>query len=150
MKVAYAVMVSMQLVLLAVILLGYDEHIHFVEEGFLEISITVGLLVTVAYLIALFKPSIRSLSPLGNFLTDRMYMPFINDYIIPQIGWGIIKVVDSCNRGIDLTVHRAIPSVFDEVSRAIRTIQKGHLRTYMKIVTGFVMVFMVISALVGW
>jgi NADH-quinone oxidoreductase subunit L len=144
-------MVSMQIVLLAIILLHYEEHAsHFVEEGFLTTSLTVGILVTASYLIVLFKPAVPAFSRIGVFLTDRMYLPFLNDYILPQIGWVVIRVVDACNRGVDFFFHTAIPSAFEALSRAIRSIQKGYLRVYMKIVAGSIMLFLVIFSLMGW
>jgi NADH-quinone oxidoreductase subunit L len=151
MKLAYTLMVSMQIVLLAIILLHYEEHAsHFVEEGFLTTSLTVGILVTASYLIVLFKPAVPAFSRIGVFLTDRMYLPFLNDYILLQIGWVVIRVVDACNRGVDFFFHTAIPSAFEALSRAIRSIQKGYLRVYMKIVAGSIMLFLVIFSLMGW
>ncbi|AGK61719.1 NADH:ubiquinone oxidoreductase subunit 5 (chain L)/Multisubunit Na+/H+ antiporter, MnhA subunit [Archaeoglobus sulfaticallidus PM70-1] len=150
MKLAYSIMVSMQFVLLAVILLHLDEKAEFVEEGFMVASMSVGALVTVAYLFALYKPSIKSLSAIGNFLTDRMYMPFLNDYIVPKIGWVIADVVDACNKVIDLCVHQAIPSIFDTYSLGIRSIQTGYLKTYIKMVLGSVMVILVAISVMGW
>jgi NADH-quinone oxidoreductase subunit L len=151
MKTAYSVMVSMLVVLLAVIIFSVDEHAgDFVEEGFLRLSFIVGLLVTISYLVAIYKPSISSLSAVGTFLTDRMYLPFLNDLIVPKAGWAIARGVDVCNQGIDYFFHRAIPSSFDFVSRMIRMVQSGYLKTYMKIVIGSIMAFLVIFSIVGW
>ncbi len=149
MKLAYSAMVSMLIVLLAVILLQYEEHAaHFVEEGYLRMSLYVGLLVTASYLITLYKPTSRL--KIGVLLTDRMYLPFLNDFIVPKIGWAIAAIVDVFNRAIDFFFHTAIPGFFERVSIAIRSIQTGYLKSYVKIVAASIMLFLVIFSLVGW
>ncbi|MBO8181226.1 MAG: NADH-quinone oxidoreductase subunit L [Archaeoglobus sp.] len=146
MKLAYSIMVSMLFILLYAV---SHEH-HFVEEGHLVTSFAVGVLVTVSYLIALYKPSVKAFSRVGVFLTDRMYLPFLNDFIIPKIGWFIAAVVDYANRGIDYFFHQAIPSFFDWISRLIRAVQKGYLPSYLRIVAAWIMIFIVAIAIAGW
>ncbi len=150
MPLAYATMVSMLVVLLYEILTG-TEHVagHFVEMGYVSSSFIVGLGVTAAYVIGTYKPSISALSKLGTFLSDRMEMPFLNDYIVPGVGWVIAWLVGLGNSAIDWFCHRGIPSAFNRFSRSIRSIQVGYLRVYLKIALGFVMLVIVVSAM-GW
>jgi NADH-quinone oxidoreductase subunit L len=149
MRLAYSTMVAMLFLLLAIILLEQEEHAaHFVEEGYLQTSFAVGLIVTAAYLITLYKPT--SKLKLGVFLTDRMYLPFLNDFIVPKIGWAVSSLVDLFNRGIDFFFHQGIPGLFDRISIVIRSIQSGYLKSYIKIVAGSIMLFLIIFSLVGW
>ncbi len=155
MPLAYAVMVLMLALLLYAILTGreVEELVRnglemFVEKGFEKTSLTVGLAVLVSYTVALAIPKLES--PIGRFLGDRMYMPALNDYIVPKIGWAIAKAVDWCNRVIDVFCHQAIPELFATYSLGIRSIQSGNLRRYVKIALGFVMVSLIFASLVGW
>jgi NADH-quinone oxidoreductase subunit L len=147
MKLAYVIMVSMLFLLLYEI---FFVEKHFVEEGYLETSMVVGALVTISYLITLYKPSVRAFSKIGIFLTDRMYLPFLNDYILPKIGWFVASLVDNFNRGIDFFFHQAIPAFFDRISILIRAVQKGYLPSYLRIVAAWIMIFIIVISLVGW
>ena len=149
MPIAYAVMVSMLAVLLYAIL-GHAEPIagEFVEKGFERSSLAVGLAVLISYVIALVVPRLES--PIGRFLGDRMYMPALNDYIIPKIGWAIAKIVDYGNRLIDTFCHQAIPELIATYSLGVRAIQSGYLKRYIKIALGFVMVALIVASLVRW
>jgi len=151
MPLAYTVTVSMLAVLLYLIL-AHKEKVasEFVEMGLAGSSIMVGIAVTVTYLFGLYKPRIAALSGVGTFLSDRMYLPFLNDFIVPKIGWAIAKAVDKGNEAVDWLCHRAIPSAFNSISISIRSIQTGHLRIYMKIVIGVVMFVLLIASLIRW
>ncbi len=151
MSTAYMVMVSMLIVILGVYFVSKSEPFpHFIEEGLVATSIGVGLLVWATYLFAVFKPQIKSLSAVGRFLSDRMYLPFLNDYIVPKIGWALAALVDYCNKGIDYVCHRAIPGMFEVGSHGVRRIQSGSLERYVRIVIGFVLLIMVIAVAAGW
>ena len=147
MPIAYAVMVSMLAVLLYEIL-GHVEPIAsgFVEKGFEKSSLAVGLAVLISYAITLVVPRLES--PIGKFLGDRMYMPALNDLIVPAIGWAIAKVVDYGNKGIDFFCHQAIPKAISTCSLWIRAIQSGYLKRYVKIALGFVMVALIVTSLI--
>ena len=149
MPLAYAIMVSMLAVLLYLIL-GRVEPIArgFVEEGLEKTSLAVGLAVAASYGITLAVPKLES--PIGRFLGDRMYMPALNDFIMPKIGWAIIRVVDAGNRLIDFFCHKAIPELIATYSFGIRAIQSGQLKRYVKIALGFVMVVMIAVSVLRW
>jgi len=149
MPIGYGVMVSMLAVLLYEIL-GKTEPIAatFVEKGFEKASMMVGLAVLASYLIAVAVPRLES--PIGRFLGDRMYMPALNDLIMPKIGWAIAWLVDKGNRLIDFFCHRAIPDLIATYSLGIRSVQTGYLGRYVKIVLGFVMAALIVAAVVGW
>lgn len=149
MPIAYLIMVSMLAVLLYE-MLGHVEPIAsgFVEKGLERSSLAVGLAVLISYVITLVVPRLES--PIGRFLGDRMYMPALNDLIVPAIGWAIAKVVDYGNKGIDFFCHRAIPKGFSVCSIWIRSIQSGYLKRYVKIALGFVMVALIVTSLIRW
>lgn len=149
MSTAYLVMVSMLFVILAAILATHEEPFrHFVEEGLIASSMTVGLIVLAAYAFGLFKPEMPS--PVGQFFSDRMYMMFLNDFLVPKVGWAIAKLVDYGNRVIDFTCHQAIPHMFEIYSMGVRTVQSGSLEKYLRIVIGFVMLVVVVAVAAGW
>jgi len=146
MPLAYTATASMLIVLLYLLL-----ESEFFEKGLATSSIAVGIAVTTTYLIGLYKPRITALARVGTFLSDRMYMPFLNDFIVPKTGWVIARVVDRGNEAIDWLCHKAIPSVFSSISRNIGAIQTNSLRDYMKIVIGVVMfVLMAASFVMRW
>lgn len=149
MSTAYLIMVSMLFVILAVILTSHEEPFsHFVEEGLIASSMTVGLIVLAAYAFGLFKPQMPS--PVGQVLSDRMYMMFLNDFIVPKTGWAIAKLVDYGNRAIDFTCHQAVPQMFEIYSAGVRSVQSGSLEKYLRIVIGFVMLVVVVAVAAGW
>ncbi|MDI9646230.1 MAG: NADH-quinone oxidoreductase subunit L [Archaeoglobales archaeon] len=151
MSFAYALMVSMLLVLLYFYTTTHEEPFaEFLHEGFMVSSFAVGLLVLVTYLFALRNPSIKALSRIGMFLSDRMYLPFLNDYIVPKIGWIMATIVDCGNRLIDYICHSAFPKFFEIISYSLRMIQDGRIERYLKIVIGFILVVLVASTTVGW
>jgi NADH-quinone oxidoreductase subunit L len=93
MPIAYTIMVSMLAVLLYEILCDIEPIAGgFVEKGFERSSLAVGLAVLISYVIALKIP--RYDTPVGRFLGDRMYLPALNDLILPKIGWAIVRLVD--------------------------------------------------------
>jgi NADH-quinone oxidoreductase subunit L len=150
MKIGYILMVSVLFVLLYAIFTTHETE-EFVSAGFATVSFAVGLAALVAYLFGLFKPQIRALSRLGAFFSDRMYLPFLNDYIMPKIGFAVSDAVqDYGNRGIDGFFNtKVIPGFFGNVSTRIRSIQTGYLDRYVNIVLGVVMAILIAVAIGG-
>jgi len=150
MKLGYVLMVSMLFVLFYLIFTS-AETAGFVHAGFVPTSFAVGMAILVAYVIAIYKPRVTSLSKLGTFFNDRMYLPFVNDYIIPKTGFFVSHLVqDYGNRGIDGFFNtKVMPGLFERISKGIRTIQTGYLKTYIRIVLGLVMIFLVIASIGG-
>lgn len=162
MKVGYSLMVAVLLLLLYFIFTR-EETLEFVaagelvKQGMITVPFGVGILVSLAYLVALYKPQIRALTRLGTFFNDRMYLPFVNDYITPKIGFFVSRIVqDYGNQGIDgLFNTKVMPGLFERISKGIRGIQTGYLSRYINIVLGLVMSILVMSILVmavvgGW
>ncbi len=149
MKTGYTLMVSMLFLLLAVILLGIDEHVEeFVKAGFNVTSFMVGVLVTVAYAIGFVKPTLET--KVGQVLADRFYLMALNDFIVPKIGWAFATAVDYGNRAIDFFTHRAIPGLFESVSKGIRVLQTGRLSHYVQLALGALMLLLIVVSVAGW
>ena len=149
MKTGYTLMVSMLFLLLAVILLGIDEHVEeFVKAGFNVTSFMVGVLVTVAYAIGFVKPTLET--KVGQVLADRFYLMALNDFIVPKIGWAFVTAVDYGNRAIDFFTHRAIPGLFESVSKGIRVLQTGRLSHYVQLALGALMLLLIVVSVAGW
>ncbi len=149
MKLGYVMMVSMLFVLLYLIFRS-EETAKFVEYGLHEpASIAVGIGALIAFGIAVYKPRIASLARLGTFFNDRMYLPFVNDYITPRMGFFIARIVNELgNRAIDGFCNtKVMPGIFGAISRAIRAIQSGYLARYIKIVLGLVMITVILVSI---
>lgn len=153
MKLGYVMMVSVLFYILLYLLLFRKEEIphEFISAGGLLTSFGVGIAILVCYIVALYKPQISALSRLGTFFNDRMYLPFANDYILPKTGFFVSHLVqDYGNRGIDGFFNtKVIPGLFGGISKGIRTIQTGYLKSYIQIVLGLVMVVLIIVAVGG-
>jgi NADH:ubiquinone oxidoreductase subunit 5 (subunit L)/multisubunit Na+/H+ antiporter MnhA subunit len=157
MKVGYSLMVSVLFVLLYLIFTSEEGHEFvaagaLVKQGTITISFGVGILAFLAYIVALYKPQISALTKLGTFFNDRMYLPFVNDYIMPKVGFFVSHLVqDYGNRGIDgLFNTKVIPGLFGGISRGIRSIQTGYLSRYINIVLGLVMFILIVVVVGGW
>ncbi|MCD6456304.1 MAG: NADH-quinone oxidoreductase subunit L [Methanophagales archaeon] len=151
MKLGYTMMVSVLFILLYLIFTNAETE-AFVHAGYASVSFAVGAGALIAYVLAVYVPRLKVFSRVpGTFFNDRMYLPFLNDYIVPKTGFFISRVVQNYgNRGIDGFFNtRVIPGLFGIISRGIRAIQTGYLKSYVKIVLGLVMVFLVIASLWG-
>jgi len=151
MKLGYTMMVSVLFILLYLIFTN-AETAAFVHAGYASVSFAVGAGALIVYVIAVYVPRLKVFSRVpGTFFNDRMYLPFLNDYIVPKTGFFISRIVQNYgNRGIDGFFNtRVIPGLFGIISRGIRAIQTGYLKSYVKIVLGLVMVFLIIASLWG-
>jgi NADH:ubiquinone oxidoreductase subunit 5 (subunit L)/multisubunit Na+/H+ antiporter MnhA subunit len=146
MGIAYTVMGSM-LILLLFAYLYLPEFHEFVAEGFLQSSLAVGFIVLITYIFALSKPTLES--PLGKALGDRLYLAFLNDYVVPKIGWILARLVEHANSAIDFFCHKAIPSAFELSSRAVRRIQSGSVELYLRISVAVFLTLLVFSIALG-
>ena len=154
MKVGYILMVSVLFLITYLFFFTSGEaHVfeEFRHEGQVMVSMVVGVSILVAYIVGLVMPRISALSKLGTFFSDRMYLPFLNDYIMPKTGFFVSRIVqDYGNRGIDGFFNtRIIPGIFGLISGGIRSIQNGYLSRYVNIVLGLVMLLLIISATIG-
>ena len=150
MRVGYLLMASI-LFILWYLIFKNKETVGFVHAGYASTSLLVGIAILVAYVGALYKPRISSLSAIGTFFNDRMYLPYLNDYIIPKIGFFVAHLVhDYGNRGIDGFFNtKVMPGLFGLISRGIRRIQSGYLAHYIKVVLGVVMMILILAAIGG-
>ncbi len=150
MKLGYVLMASVLFVLTYHIFV-LEETEGFVHAGGEILSIGVGGAIFIVYIAAIFKPRITALSKLGTFFNDRMYLPFVNDYILPKTGFFVSHLVqDYGNRGIDGFFNtKVMPGLFDRISKGIRTIQTGYLKTYIQIVLGLVMISLILASIGG-
>lgn len=151
MKLGYIMMVAVLFLLMYLLIFTVEEKEKFIYAGMAEASIIVGLLVLLAYVVGLVKPRITALSRLGTFFNDRMYLPFVNDYVLPKIGFFVSHIANEYgNRGIDGFFNtKVVPGLFDRISKGIRAIQTGYLTNYLKIVLSLVMIFLIIASIGG-
>ncbi|MEA3298304.1 MAG: NADH-quinone oxidoreductase subunit L, partial [Chloroflexota bacterium] len=148
MKAGYVMMVSMLFVIFGLIF-TQTELAGFVHAGFEPLSIAVGTAALAAYGIAVYKPRIASLQKLGTFFSDRMYFPYLNDYLCPKIGFFISRICDCVSRGLDGFCNIwVMPGLFKRISGSIRLIQTGQLTRYVQIILSLVMAFLIIATVV--
>jgi len=150
MEFGYLAMVSMLFVILYM-LFERHELFELAKAGFKPASLAVGGTVLVAFLVATFKPRVAALSKIGTFFNDRMYLPFLNDFISPIVGFFVARLVENYgNRGIDGFFNtKVVPTLFRALSRGVRAIQVGYLRSYTQIVLGLVMLALIGVAVWG-
>ncbi len=150
MKLGYVLMASVLFILWYLIFVS-EETEKFVHAGYVSTSLLVGIAILVAYLGAIYKPRIYSLSAIGTFFNDRMYLPYLNDYIIPRIGFFVAHLVHHYgNRAIDGFFNtKVMPGLFGLISRGIRAIQTGYLARYIRIVLGVVMFILILVSIGG-
>jgi NADH-quinone oxidoreductase subunit L len=151
MKAGYVMMVSMLFVIFYLIFTQTELVVGFVHAGFEPLSIAVGIAALAAYGFAVYKPRIASLQKIGTFFSDRMYFPYLNDYLCPKIGFFFSRICDNyANRGLDGFCNtKVIPDFFGGISRRIRSIQTGHLNRYVQIVLGVVLVVLILVSIGG-
>jgi NADH-quinone oxidoreductase subunit L len=148
MKAGYVMMVSMLFVIFYLIF-TQSELAGFVHAGFEPLSIAVGLAALAAYGFAVYKPRIASLQKLGTFFSDRMYFPYLNDYLCPKIGFFFSRICDCVSRGLDGFCNIwVMPGLFKRISGSIRLIQTGQLTRYVQIILSLVMAFLIIATIV--
>ena len=149
MKAGYVMMVSMLFVIFYLIFTR-SELKEFVHAGFEPLSIVVGVAALASFGIALYKPRMPSMQKFSTILSDRMYFPFLSDYICPKIGFFVSRICDCVSRGLDgLCNTLVIPGLFGLISECIRSIQTGQLSKYINIVLGIVLIILVLVALGG-
>jgi len=148
MMAGYVMMVSMLFVIFYLIFTR-DELMELITAGKEPLSIIVGIAVLASYGIAVYKPRMPSVQKLGTFFSDRMYFPFLNDYICAKIGSFFSHIFDHyANRGMDGFYNtKVVPGFFGGISRGVRTIQTGYMHSYVKIVLSLVMVFLIMAAI---
>ncbi|NMX22180.1 F420H(2):quinone oxidoreductase [ANME-1 cluster archaeon GoMg4] len=148
MKAGYVMMVSMLFVIFGLIFTR-PELKEFVHAGFEPLSIAVGIAALASYGFAVYKPRIASLQKLGTFFSDRMYFPYLNDYLCPKIGFFISRICDCVSRGLDGFCNIwVMPGLFKRISGSIRLIQTGQLTRYVRIILSLVMAFLIIATIV--
>jgi len=111
-------------------------------------SIIVGIVLVVAYVVALLKPTYES--KVGRFLSDRMYLMALNDLIVPGIGNVLVFLSYYFDKAVDLFSHTVIPEMFENVSNAIRSVQRRRLTRYVEFVIGLLFTILLIAGWFEW
>ena len=150
MKAGYVMMVSMLFVIFGLIFTRVELK-EFVHAGFEPLSIVVGIAALASFGIAVYKPRMPSMEKFSTFLSDRMYFPYLNDYICSKICFFFSRIVDNyANRGLDgLFNTRVVPGLFGLISESIRSIQTGELSKYVRIVLGVVLIVLILVSIGG-
>ncbi len=122
--------------------------IAYVVREVSESSVIVGIILAIAYVLALFKPTYES--RVGQFLSDRMYLMALNDLIVPSIGRVFIFLSYYFDKAVDLFAHSVIPEMFENVSNAIRSVQRKRLTKYVEFVIGLLFTILLIAGWFEW
>ncbi|ADB58627.1 NADH-quinone oxidoreductase subunit 5 family protein [Archaeoglobus profundus] len=113
-----------------------------------ESSVIVGIILAIAYVLAILKPTYES--RVGQFLSDRMYLMALNDLIVPSIGRAFIFLCYYFDKAVDLFAHTVIPEMFENVSNAIRSVQRKRLTKYVEFVIGLLFTILLIAGWFEW
>ncbi len=133
--------ILMCLILIPLIL--YVKH-----EEFCFSSIIMGFALILAYLIAIFKPSYKS--KVGEVLNDRLYLMALNDLVFPAIGKVLTFLSYYFDKAVDILSHRIIPEIFENISNAIRSIQRRKITDYIEFIVGLIFMILIIAGWFEW
>ena len=104
----------------------------FISAGLDPIVIAIGVVLWVLFAIALLKPRIGNLGLITKIFERRYYLQVLMDVILAWFGYALTVAAFYIYKGFDIFFDFVIPDAFMALSRYIRSIQRGFLRTYLE------------------
>ena len=74
----------------------------------------------------------------------------LNDLIVPSIGNVLVFLSYYFDKAVDLFSHTVIPEMFENVSNAIRSVQRRRLTRYVEFVIGLLFTILLIAGWFEW
>ncbi len=128
------------------------NHEVFIRPGFEAAMASIGLILWGIFVLALFKPRIGLPKALGKLFERRYYIQPFMDVVLGEFGWGVSLAAFYVYKACDWLFNSALPRSFLWLSRCVRAIQKGPLRTYLKIglavVTAILIIVLALTSLI--
>lgn len=104
----------------------------FIHAGFDSIVIAIGIVLWIIFAIALIKPRVGNLGIITRIFERRYYIQVFMDVVLAGFGFILTLAAFYIYRGIDAFFNFIIPNATIVLSRHIRSIQRGYLRTYLE------------------
>ncbi|GAB6943908.1 NADH-quinone oxidoreductase subunit 5 family protein [Vulcanisaeta sp. JCM 14467] len=104
----------------------------FIEAGVDPIVIAIGVVLWIIFVVALLKPRVGNLGLITKIFERRYYIQAFMDVVLAGFGSILTLVAFYIYKGIDIFFNFIIPDATTALSRYIRAIQRGYLRTYLE------------------
>ncbi|WP_148224729.1 NADH-quinone oxidoreductase subunit 5 family protein [Vulcanisaeta moutnovskia] len=104
----------------------------FISAGVDPIVIAVGIVLWIIFIIALIKPRVGNLGLITRIFERRYYIQTFMDVVLAGFGLALTLAAFYIYKGFDILFNFLIPDAFNALSRYIRSIQRGYLRTYLE------------------
>ncbi|MFP3296595.1 MAG: proton-conducting transporter membrane subunit [Vulcanisaeta sp.] len=104
----------------------------FLSAGVDPVAIAIGVVLWVIFVVALLKPRVGNLGLITRIFERRYYLQAFMDVVLSGFGYVLIVVAFYIYKGFDILFDFVIPDAFTALSRYIRSIQRGYLRTYLE------------------
>ncbi|MGC8607025.1 MAG: NADH-quinone oxidoreductase subunit L [Vulcanisaeta sp.] len=104
----------------------------FISAGVDPIVIALGIVLWIIFVIALMKPRVGNLGLITKIFERRYYIQVFMDVVLAGFGFALTTAAFYIYKGFDILFNFLIPSAFNTLSRYIRSIQRGYLRTYLE------------------
>jgi len=104
----------------------------FLSAGVDPVAIAIGVVFWVIFVVALLKPRVGNLGLITRIFERRYYLQAFMDVVLSGFGYVLTVVAFYIYKGFDILFDFVIPDAFTALSRYIRSIQRGYLRTYLE------------------
>jgi NADH-quinone oxidoreductase subunit L len=104
----------------------------FLSAGVDPVAIAIGVVLWVIFVVALLKPRVGNLGLITRIFERRYYLQAFMDVVLSGFGYVLTVVAFYIYKGFDILFDFVIPDAFTALSRYIRSIQRGYLRTYLE------------------
>jgi len=104
----------------------------FLSAGIDPVAIAIGVVLWVIFVVALLKPRVGNLGLITRIFERRYYIQAFMDVVLSGFGYVLTVVAFYIYKGFDILFDFVIPDAFTALSRYIRSIQRGYLRTYLE------------------
>jgi NADH-quinone oxidoreductase subunit L len=104
----------------------------FLSAGVDPVAVAIGVVLWVIFVVALLKPRVGNLGLITRIFERRYYIQAFMDVVLSGFGYVLTVVAFYIYKGFDVLFDFVIPDAFTALSRYIRSIQRGYLRTYLE------------------
>jgi NADH-quinone oxidoreductase subunit L len=120
---------------------------YVIRHGDLS-SLIVGIILALSYVVGVIKPTWES--KIGKVLNDRLYLMALNDLIVPGFGKLLVAISYYLDKAVDLFAHSVIPEMFENISNAIRSVQRRRITRYVEFVIALIFFILLLAGWFEW
>jgi NADH-quinone oxidoreductase subunit L len=120
---------------------------YVIRHGDLS-SLIVGIVLALSYVVGVIKPTWES--KIGKVLNDRLYLMALNDLIVPGFGKLLVAISYYLDKAVDLFAHSVIPEMFENISNAIRSVQRRRITRYVEFVIALIFFILLLAGWFEW